>query len=419
MPLYLDDLFRTAQEKHGTKVKVTIYIRLKNEAGRWRYSRVNLGRGRRPAGLSGPFFLRYTAPDGKQPFISGGDTLAEAQEAAERLRLGLEAQAKGLTVEQLDDLSNANRVAIKSAIEQFLEVKKGKSPKTLAAYRHNLNEFLESLPSKVRFIDEITADVLRGFKNRMAKDGYAGKTQHNRLLTVLFLLKKNGMKNPIGWDEMPTIEEEAAKPYEVDELKKLFAAMHSEEQARYKFFLGTGCRDKEVTFASWTDIDFSRGIYHVRKKDDVGFTPKSHESREIPLPASVVAMLKERRKSPAHARWIFVNEEGRPDNHFLRKLKRIALRAGLNCGHCRTTISKGKYDKIRKVEVTCETDPVCEHWYLHRLRKTCATRWQEAGIPVRTIQAWLGHKSLETTELYLGVTKTEKLRSQIDKAFGD
>jgi integrase/recombinase XerD len=107
------------------------------------------------------------------------------------------------------------------------------------------------------------------------------------------------------------------------------------------------------------------------------------------------------------------------DNHFLRKLKRIALRAGLNCGQCKTTINKGSYEHKRPVEVTCATDPVCEHWYLHRLRKTCATRWQENGIPVRTIQAWLGHKNLETTMLYLGVTDSDKLRGQIDKSFGD
>ena len=39
-------------------------------------------------------------------------------------------------------------------------------------------------------------------------------------------------------------------------------------------------------------------------------------------------------------------------------------------------------------------------------------------FPVRTIQAWLGHKNLETTTIYLGVTDVEKLRPQIDRAFG-
>jgi integrase/recombinase XerD len=91
----------------------------------------------------------------------------------------------------------------------------------------------------------------------------------------------------------------------------------------------------------------------------------------------------------------------------------------LNCGHCKTTITKGRDENKRQVEVTCKTDPVCEQWILHRFRKTCATRWLEAHVPIRTIQAWLGHKSLETTMLYLGVTDSEKLRPNIDRAFGD
>jgi hypothetical protein len=37
----------------------------------------------------------------------------------------------------------------------------------------------------------------------------------------------------------------------------------------------------------------------------------------IPLPDSLIARLKNRHKNAPHERWIFVNEEGRPDNHFL------------------------------------------------------------------------------------------------------
>lgn len=51
-------------------------------------------------------------------------------------------------------------------------------------------------------------------------------------------------------------------------------------------------------------------------------------------------------------------------------------------------------------------------------RENARSRWQENQIPVRTIQAWPGH-NLETTMIYLGVTETEKLRGQIDKAFSD
>lgn len=63
--------------------------------------------------------------------------------------------------------------------------------------------------------------------------------------------------------------------------------------------------------------------------------------------------------------------------------------------------------------------PVCSHFTLHRLRKTCVTHWMEAGISIRTIQHLLGHKDLTTTQRYLGVGNIEELRGKIDAAFGD
>jgi integrase len=195
--------------------------------------------------------------------------------------------------------------------------------------------------------------------------------------------------------------------------------MDAEEQLRYKFFLGTAAREQEVQYATWQDINFEKMEFHVRAKKDVGFTPKNQETRDVPMPKSLVALLKERSKQKLHSRWIFVNGDGKPEGHFLKKLKRLALKAGINCGECVTTVNKGRYDRKRVVEVSCKTDPVCEHIFLHRLRKTCASRWEAFGVPVRTIQAWLGHKSLETTMLYLGVASSAKYRGNIDQAFGD
>jgi len=72
--------------------------------------------------------------------------------------------------------------------------------------------------------------------------------------------------------------------------------MDAEEKIRYKFFLGTACRDKEVTFAAWLDIDFEKKTYHVRGKSDVGFSPKQHEDRIVPMPTNLVDMLSARKK---------------------------------------------------------------------------------------------------------------------------
>ena len=397
---------------------LTLYIREKSTAGAWRYRRIKEGRGIRTGELVPPFFVRPSI-DGKQVWKTlYAESFREAKEEAGHVIAALKAECEGLTVAEADAIKNAYRIAIRSAVDAYLEQKSGKARKTVAQYRLTLDKFAESVGPKVRFLDEITEDVLRSYKKSMVEQGYAGKTIDTRLNIVFFLLKKNGIAARLPRDEMPTVEEEVAVAYTEEELKKLFASMTEEEAMRYKFFLGTGCRDKEVTFASWADIDFDKRTYHIRRKEDVHFSPKSHESRTVPLPDSLIGLLKARRKRAPHERWIFVNDQGRPDNHFLRKLKRIALRAGSNCGHCKTKITVGRYDRRKTVEVSCKDQPVCEHIYLHRLRKTCATHWHEAGVPIRTIQVWLGHKNLETTMIYLGVTDTEKLRDNINAAFG-
>ena len=70
--------------------------------------------------------------------------------------------------------------------------------------------------------------------------------------------------------------------------------------------------------------------------------------------------------------------------------------------------------------MSCKTHPVCEHYTRTEIpRKTCATRWLQSGATLRDIQLLLGHKSLATTQKYLGATVSAKLRPIIDLAFGD
>lgn len=53
--------------------------------------------------------------------------------------------------------------------------------------------------------------------------------------------------------------------------------------------------------------------------------------------------------------------------------------------------------------------PVAIGLHAHQLRHAFATRMHRKGIPVRTIQALLGHKSLETTMRYLGLDPQDAL----------
>jgi hypothetical protein len=62
--------------------------------------------------------------------------------------------------------------------------------------------------------------------------------------------------------------------------------------------------------------------------------------------------------------------------------------------------------------------PISAQWHLHRFRDTAATRWLRAGIDVRTVQAWLGHESLATTQKYLEPSKeTEKALEKMRMPF--
>jgi len=408
-------------------MEITLYTRTKNAAGQWRYQRVKTGRGIKTGTLTPPFYFRrltgHLTSQGKPQRIwvqLKADTLRACRDELDTLQIAFRAQAKGLTVAEANDLSNAHRTSLKIAVEKFLDLKRGKAPKTVAQYTLVLHQFLEQVGRKIRFVDEVTETVLDGYKRRLEQEGFAPKTIRNRLLIICFLLKKNGIQNSTKLVEMPSIDEEVPEPYTREQIDSLFSYLEreglEEEKQRYKFFLGSSLREKEVMFAEWDDIDFTKGTIRVHAKKDVGFAVKNHEERRVPLPTALIEMLKERRQKARHERWIFINQSGKPEGHFLRKLKMLALRAGLNCGRCRTTIMKGSYDDKRKAEVTCATAPVCERWKLHRFRKTRATRWMENGIPIRNIQQWLGHRSLETTMVYLGLTGVEELRSKIDAA---
>ena len=380
----------------------TVYYRQKIQGTGWRYRPLTVGR-RPEAAKNGPYYIRVRNSAGKYQWVKH-DTEQAAAKAAKAAPVARQAQELGLTVDDLTNEANTNRISIKTAVENYLQDRRFARPRSIAAYENAFDQLLTNVPAGVRFIDQLaTSRALNSYVEFLRGQGYSNKTLSNRMGFVFSLLKANGVDKPSKLAKLPKVQRTRTKAYNPDELSKLFAAMTPGEYLRYLFFVRTGCREQEVQYATWKDLDLKSLRFTVsgEGKSDVGFLPKNHEERHVPLTTELGALLADYKKHTVSDRWVFMNEDGKPEGHFLRKFKAIAKRAGLNCGQCKVAIREGRYDNRHKVEVTCETRPVCEEHYLHRLRKTAATNWLRSGFDLMKIKNWLGHKSLEVTQIYL------------------
>jgi integrase len=54
----------------------------------------------------------------------------------------------------------------------------------------------------------------------------------------------------------------------------------------------------------------------------------------------------------------------------------------------------------------------------HDLRHTFGTRMAAAGVPLRTLQEWMGHRDFKTTLIYADYQPSEHERELVARAFG-
>jgi integrase len=238
------------------------------------------------------------------------------------------------------------------AIQKYLHnIAALKSWKTANGYSRTLDQF-KAACTKTKLKDVRVQD-LRDFVVYLKKDNLCDRTISNRLVEVVTFLRANDIKDVTLRHKYT---EKIVKAYHPDDLKLLFCACQPEEWLLFQFFFCTGAREQEVMHACWQDVDFKDGVFTIRDHPEWGFTTKDHEEREIPLPTHLVEKLKARVRT---SELIFPTATGRPDGHFLRRLKEIAVRAGV--------------------------DP--DQVGLHKWRKTFATLQHENGVSARTIRS--------------------------------
>jgi integrase len=159
----------------------------------------------------------------------------------------------------------------------------------------------------------------------------------------------------------------------------------------------TGLRQGELLGLRWRDVDWLAGRLRVRQsfvRGEFG-TPKSQRSsRSVPLADRVSAALDDHHRRSLYGRdedLVFAHPHlGRPldRSKVLKRFKAAARRAGL-----------------RDVR-------------FHDLRHTFGTRVAAAGVPMRTLQEWMGHRDFKTTLIYADYAPSGHERALVERAFG-
>jgi len=167
------------------------------------------------------------------------------------------------------------------------------------------------------------------------------------------------------------------KPREVlstEEIKQLYEATETlKEKAVLSIFYGCGLRRTEGEKLNLKDIHFRSGILYVREG-------KGSKRRIIPMNEKVNQDLK---------------------NYVLKERFAKQNETAFICNRIGTRTSGSSYNNILKKLL--EKAGIKKEITLHCLRHSIATHLLESGLSVEYVRDFLGHKHLESTQIYTRV----------------
>lgn len=272
----------------------------------------------------------------------------------------------------------------------------GASPHTVAAYRDAFRMLLQFVtatlgraPSKIR-IEDLDVSFLGKFLHHLESErNNCTRTRNNRLSALRAFFRYVAITEPALGLQCQRVLAMPSKRYErkpveflnEEESAALLAAPDAStwtgrrDQALLLLALQTGLRNNELTSLRRQDVEFGTGA-HVR------CLGKGRKLRSTPLRPDVVAVLKG---------WMSQQSGGPGDPVF------PSSRGGrLNADALQRLVSKHTV----KARQACPS-LVCKKVTPHTLRHAAAMALLQRGVDISVIALWLGHESMETTQIYL------------------
>jgi len=183
-------------------------------------------------------------------------------------------------------------------------------------------------------------------------------------------------------------KESAAGGKDIYNFQEQQEAFRSRDRAMLAIFYGCGLRRNEGVNVDISDINFDRSILHVRKG-------KAYKERLIPISKTSLKHLEE---------YIY--------NHrpILLKEKTAALFVSTY-----GTRMQGQSLNLRLrylIQKTENPEIIDKEIGLHTLRHSIATHLLQAGMKLESISRFLGHSSLESTQIYTHLAGIPQERNQ-------
>lgn len=247
----------------------------------------------------------------------------------------------------------------------------------------------------IRFLDQTELDALLTAAAGPRRRRRAGTAERSRRVRHL----RDGEKLP--WKriaaELGIAESTAIYLHGLD-LEETAAADPVSEVERVLYLTAamTGMRQGELLALRWMDVDWTAHRVRVRRNFVRGTfgTPKSkRSSRSIPLADDVareLELLFQRSSYQSDEDLVFAHpHSGKPMDRslLLKRFKAALKRAG-----------------VRELR-------------FHDLRHTFGTRMAAAGVPMRTLQEWMGHRDFKTTLIYADYAPAANEAELVNAAF--
>jgi integrase len=319
----------------------------------------------------GSYFIEWRE-GGRRLRLPAGRTVSQALEA-QRIKLAeLAATEVGILQRyKPSQTPEPEPMRLSALIRRYLDqIDTLKKPNTYRKYDAVLTRFDE--PFRGRELQQISNEELNEFVIKLRKGGLSANTVLHNVIIIAQFCRRNGRPIFTRDLQLPEAVHFLPKVYTEEQQSRFLVACDSWERALFSTFLFTGFREQEVMYLFWKDLSPKLRTIRVLSKPDLKFFPKRWEEREVPLPVELAELL-ERHPVSIDSPFVFPSPTGNREQNFLRRCKLVAQRAGL--------------------------DP--EEFDLKTFRSTYATSMLRRGFDVRTVQHWMGHKSLETTMRYL------------------